>query len=190
MYVGWKTWGDNRNAVFSPRTRWVPESARWLIANGKVKQAHKHLLRCARMNGRKDFTISPEVRNWRSGHVLPPTFSLSLCFTSTLYLKWCSACRVIRGTLWSTGCLRPFCSRKHLHSLLKRKLTLSSRKTRNQLQYVGSLSIHHCHSKTPHCTGHWTLDLVCSERSTAWKNKELALANADFARTLSATWDM
>ncbi|NXG53098.1 S22A7 protein, partial [Psilopogon haemacephalus] len=35
---------------------WVPESARWLIANGKVKQAHRHLLRCARMNGRKDFT--------------------------------------------------------------------------------------------------------------------------------------
>ncbi|KAF1424297.1 Solute carrier family 22 member 7, partial [Spheniscus mendiculus] len=34
---------------------WVPESARWLIANGKVKQAHRHLLRCARMNGRKDF---------------------------------------------------------------------------------------------------------------------------------------
>ncbi|NXW94229.1 S22A7 protein, partial [Alopecoenas beccarii] len=34
---------------------WVPESARWLIANSKVKQAHRHLLRCARMNGRKDF---------------------------------------------------------------------------------------------------------------------------------------
>ncbi|NXH41253.1 S22A7 protein, partial [Dicaeum eximium] len=34
---------------------WVPESARWLIAKGKVEQAHKHLLRCARMNGRKDF---------------------------------------------------------------------------------------------------------------------------------------
>uniref|UniRef100_A0A8B9VX66 Solute carrier family 22 member 7 n=1 Tax=Anas zonorhyncha TaxID=75864 RepID=A0A8B9VX66_9AVES len=39
---------------------WVPESARWLIANGKVKQAHKHLLRCARMNGMKDFALSPE----------------------------------------------------------------------------------------------------------------------------------
>ncbi|NXI94113.1 S22A7 protein, partial [Psophia crepitans] len=39
---------------------WVPESARWLIANGKVKQAHRHLLRCARMNGRKDFAVSPE----------------------------------------------------------------------------------------------------------------------------------
>ncbi|NXJ97723.1 S22A7 protein, partial [Corythaixoides concolor] len=40
---------------------WVPESARWLIANGKVKQAHRHLLRCARMNGRKDFAVSPEL---------------------------------------------------------------------------------------------------------------------------------
>ncbi|XP_010015248.1 PREDICTED: solute carrier family 22 member 7 [Nestor notabilis] len=40
---------------------WVPESARWLIANGQVKQAHRNLLRCARMNGRKDFTVSPEA---------------------------------------------------------------------------------------------------------------------------------
>uniref|UniRef100_A0A8C3DK54 Solute carrier family 22 member 7 n=1 Tax=Corvus moneduloides TaxID=1196302 RepID=A0A8C3DK54_CORMO len=39
---------------------WVPESARWLIAKGKVKQAHRHLLRCARINGRKDFDVSPE----------------------------------------------------------------------------------------------------------------------------------
>uniref|UniRef100_A0A493TUJ8 Solute carrier family 22 member 7 n=1 Tax=Anas platyrhynchos platyrhynchos TaxID=8840 RepID=A0A493TUJ8_ANAPP len=61
MYVGWKTRSANRNAVFSPRSRWVPESARWLIANGKVKQAHKHLLRCARMNGMKDFALSPEL---------------------------------------------------------------------------------------------------------------------------------
>ncbi|NWS39887.1 S22A7 protein, partial [Probosciger aterrimus] len=48
---------------------WVPESARWLIANGQVKQAHRNLLRCARMNGRKDFTVSPEVRNWRCRHI-------------------------------------------------------------------------------------------------------------------------
>nr|XP_009500806.1 PREDICTED: solute carrier family 22 member 7 [Phalacrocorax carbo] len=40
---------------------WVPESARWLIANGKVKQAHRDVLRCARMNGRKDFAVSPEA---------------------------------------------------------------------------------------------------------------------------------
>ncbi|NXU49225.1 S22A7 protein, partial [Turnix velox] len=56
---------------------WVPESARWLIANGKVKQAHQHLLRCARMNGRKDFVVSPEVRNCKSEHILPLSFTPS-----------------------------------------------------------------------------------------------------------------
>ncbi|NWR61054.1 S22A7 protein, partial [Bucorvus abyssinicus] len=40
---------------------WVPESARWLIATGKVKQAHRLLLRCARMNGRKDFALFPSL---------------------------------------------------------------------------------------------------------------------------------
>ncbi|XP_064174023.1 solute carrier family 22 member 7a isoform X1 [Anguilla rostrata] len=29
---------------------WIPESARWLLANGKVDEAHMYLLRCARMN--------------------------------------------------------------------------------------------------------------------------------------------
>ncbi|KGL78910.1 Solute carrier family 22 member 7, partial [Tinamus guttatus] len=51
---------------------WVPESARWLIANGNVKQARRHLLRCARVNGRKDFTISTEalkrMTTEKSGH--------------------------------------------------------------------------------------------------------------------------
>ncbi|XP_009862574.1 PREDICTED: solute carrier family 22 member 7-like, partial [Apaloderma vittatum] len=61
IYVAWKTQSANGNTVFSPHTRWVPESARWLIANGRVKEAHRHLLRCARMNGRKDFTVSPEA---------------------------------------------------------------------------------------------------------------------------------
>uniref|UniRef100_A0A8C8BJS5 Solute carrier family 22 member 7 n=1 Tax=Otus sunia TaxID=257818 RepID=A0A8C8BJS5_9STRI len=46
---------------------WVPESARWLIANGKVKQAQRHLLQCARMNGREDFTVSPEA--WMAAHL-------------------------------------------------------------------------------------------------------------------------
>uniref|UniRef100_A0A672UQD6 Solute carrier family 22 member 7 n=1 Tax=Strigops habroptila TaxID=2489341 RepID=A0A672UQD6_STRHB len=74
-YVGWKTWSTNGSPVFSPCTSWVPESARWLIANGQVKQAHRNLLRCARMNGRKDFTVSTEVRNWRSGHMFGVAFS-------------------------------------------------------------------------------------------------------------------
>ncbi|XP_057349827.1 solute carrier family 22 member 7 isoform X4 [Manis pentadactyla] len=31
---------------------WVPESARWLLTQGRVEEAHKYLLRCARLNGR------------------------------------------------------------------------------------------------------------------------------------------
>nr|XP_049575868.1 solute carrier family 22 member 7-like isoform X1 [Syngnathus scovelli] len=31
--------------------RWMPESARWLIANGKVEEAHLCLVKCAKMNG-------------------------------------------------------------------------------------------------------------------------------------------
>nr|XP_040043575.1 solute carrier family 22 member 7-like [Gasterosteus aculeatus aculeatus] len=31
--------------------RWIPESARWLIANGKLEQAQVYLKECARMNG-------------------------------------------------------------------------------------------------------------------------------------------
>ncbi|CAG03733.1 unnamed protein product [Tetraodon nigroviridis] len=32
--------------------RWLPESARWLVANGKVDAAHRYLLQCAEMNNR------------------------------------------------------------------------------------------------------------------------------------------
>ncbi|XP_066107036.1 solute carrier family 22 member 7 isoform X1 [Saccopteryx bilineata] len=31
---------------------WVPESARWLLTQGRVKEAQRYLLRCARLNGR------------------------------------------------------------------------------------------------------------------------------------------
>lgn len=30
--------------------RWMPESARWLIANGKLEQAQMYLKKCAKMN--------------------------------------------------------------------------------------------------------------------------------------------
>ncbi|XP_029949202.1 solute carrier family 22 member 7-like [Salarias fasciatus] len=36
--------------------RWVPESARWLIANGKLEQAQMYLKKCAKMN-RRDQSI-------------------------------------------------------------------------------------------------------------------------------------
>ncbi|XP_017558040.1 solute carrier family 22 member 7-like [Pygocentrus nattereri] len=42
---------------------WIPESARWLIANGKVEEAHYYLRKCAIMNRREEFIshIKPEV---------------------------------------------------------------------------------------------------------------------------------
>ncbi|XP_075948105.1 solute carrier family 22 member 7-like [Anarhichas minor] len=32
--------------------RWIPESARWLLANGKTDAAHHYLMQCAKMNNR------------------------------------------------------------------------------------------------------------------------------------------
>ncbi|XP_074486059.1 solute carrier family 22 member 7-like [Sebastes fasciatus] len=42
---------------------WLPESARWLISNGKVNSAHFHLSKCAKVNGREQFMadIKPEI---------------------------------------------------------------------------------------------------------------------------------
>ncbi|XP_034544527.1 solute carrier family 22 member 7-like [Notolabrus celidotus] len=42
---------------------WLPESARWLISNGKVQRAHFYLNKCAQMNGREQFMadLKPEV---------------------------------------------------------------------------------------------------------------------------------
>ncbi|XP_039180425.1 tau-tubulin kinase 1 isoform X6 [Crotalus tigris] len=41
---------------------WLSESARWLLIKGKLKEAHRNLKRCARMNRRKEFAdkINPE----------------------------------------------------------------------------------------------------------------------------------
>ncbi|XP_041789511.1 solute carrier family 22 member 7-like [Chelmon rostratus] len=42
---------------------WVPESARWLINNGKVNNAHLYLSKCAKVNRREQFMadLKPEV---------------------------------------------------------------------------------------------------------------------------------
>ncbi|XP_015671903.1 solute carrier family 22 member 7 [Protobothrops mucrosquamatus] len=41
---------------------WLSESARWLLIKGKLKEAHRDLKRCAKMNRRKEFAdkINPE----------------------------------------------------------------------------------------------------------------------------------
>ncbi|KAF7217990.1 solute carrier family 22 member 7-like [Nothobranchius furzeri] len=41
--------------------RWMPESARWLIANGKLDQAQIYLKKCAKMNGTEEFTHTLET---------------------------------------------------------------------------------------------------------------------------------
>ncbi|XP_023269122.1 solute carrier family 22 member 7 [Seriola lalandi dorsalis] len=35
---------------------WLPESARWLLANGKVEEAQKYLVQCAEMNRKNEYT--------------------------------------------------------------------------------------------------------------------------------------
>ena len=46
--------------------RWLPESARWLISNGKVESAHFYLTKCAKVNSREQFMadLKPEVQNF------------------------------------------------------------------------------------------------------------------------------
>lgn len=36
--------------------RWLPESARWLLAKGRVEEAKKCLVQCAKMNGKNEHT--------------------------------------------------------------------------------------------------------------------------------------
>ncbi|XP_032849934.2 solute carrier family 22 member 7 [Tyto alba] len=76
---------------------WVPESARWLVANGKVKQAHRHLLRCARMNGRKDFTVSPEALGRMAADKKPGESYSYISLFRTPVLRKISLCS---GTVW------------------------------------------------------------------------------------------
>uniref|UniRef100_A0A8C7RS62 Solute carrier family 22 member 6 n=1 Tax=Oncorhynchus mykiss TaxID=8022 RepID=A0A8C7RS62_ONCMY len=62
-------WRQLTIAVTSPLAlailtwRWIPESARWLIANGKFEKANFYLQQCAQMNQKEEFgsKITPET---------------------------------------------------------------------------------------------------------------------------------
>uniref|UniRef100_A0A8C9ZJB7 Solute carrier family 22 member 7b, tandem duplicate 1 n=1 Tax=Sander lucioperca TaxID=283035 RepID=A0A8C9ZJB7_SANLU len=43
--------------------RWLPESARWLLANGKADAAHHYIMQCAKMNNRTKCmaTVTPTI---------------------------------------------------------------------------------------------------------------------------------
>lgn len=49
--------------VFAFNIRWMPESARWLIANGKLEEAQTYLKKCAKINRTEELTdtLKPEV---------------------------------------------------------------------------------------------------------------------------------
>uniref|UniRef100_A0A3Q3ILV8 Solute carrier family 22 member 6 n=1 Tax=Monopterus albus TaxID=43700 RepID=A0A3Q3ILV8_MONAL len=42
---------------------WLPESARWLISNGKVNSAHFYLSKCAKVNSREQFMVDIKPEN-------------------------------------------------------------------------------------------------------------------------------
>ncbi|XP_036409372.1 solute carrier family 22 member 7a [Megalops cyprinoides] len=44
---------------------WIPESARWLLANGKVEKAQTYLARCAKMNGKCCYTAKMDTETLR-----------------------------------------------------------------------------------------------------------------------------
>lgn len=41
--------------------RWLPESARWLLANGKAKRAQFYISKCAKVNKRQSAKFKLEV---------------------------------------------------------------------------------------------------------------------------------
>ncbi|XP_061686402.1 LOW QUALITY PROTEIN: solute carrier family 22 member 7-like [Syngnathoides biaculeatus] len=88
--------------------RWMPESARWLIANGKVEEAHLCLIKCAKMNGTEELcqrfqpeTLSSIIVAEKKGRVYsywdlmrtPKMRRLSSC-TGVL---WCSVAIAFYG---------------------------------------------------------------------------------------------
>ncbi|XP_042298478.1 solute carrier family 22 member 7-like [Sceloporus undulatus] len=80
---------------------WLPESARWLLTKGKLKQAHRHLQRCAEMNGRKEFPakINLEILRKTAATVAQKTnenYSYTSLF-QTLMLRRISFCM---GAVW------------------------------------------------------------------------------------------
>uniref|UniRef100_A0A671MWW3 Solute carrier family 22 member 7-like n=1 Tax=Sinocyclocheilus anshuiensis TaxID=1608454 RepID=A0A671MWW3_9TELE len=57
----WLTVAISLPTVTAIITWWVPESARWLIANGRVDKAHYYLHKCAVMNRKKEIIVIERI---------------------------------------------------------------------------------------------------------------------------------
>lgn len=58
--------------------RWLPESARWLLANGRTEKAKKYLVECALMNKRNPCTTKLDTEVQIVVYVVDET-SYSFC---------------------------------------------------------------------------------------------------------------
>ena len=69
---------NNNVQDFFSSFRWIPESARWLLANGKVKEAKKYLVQCAIMNGKYGYAakLDTEVSQPTQVHTGDSFFSV------------------------------------------------------------------------------------------------------------------
>ncbi|KAH0622775.1 hypothetical protein JD844_025431 [Phrynosoma platyrhinos] len=80
---------------------WLPESARWLLTKGKLKQAHRHLQRCAKMNGRKDFPakINFEILSKTAATVAQKTNG-NYSYTSLFQTRMLRRISFCMGAVW------------------------------------------------------------------------------------------
>ncbi|KAI1886345.1 hypothetical protein AGOR_G00213040 [Albula goreensis] len=79
--------------------RWVPESARWLIANGRVDTAHYYLRKCAKMNRREGFAakIKPETL---SGIVVLETGPKTYTYLDLVKTPKMRRLAILTGIVW------------------------------------------------------------------------------------------
>ncbi|XP_031719142.1 solute carrier family 22 member 7a [Anarrhichthys ocellatus] len=75
---------------------WLPESARWLLTNGRVEEAKKYLVQCAKMNKKNECTSSLETEALRKITVAEKNHSY-LDLVKTPHLRKITLCS---GLFW------------------------------------------------------------------------------------------
>uniref|UniRef100_A0A673KJ10 Solute carrier family 22 member 7-like n=1 Tax=Sinocyclocheilus rhinocerous TaxID=307959 RepID=A0A673KJ10_9TELE len=82
----WLTVAISLPTVTAIITWWVPESARWLIANGRVDKAHYYLHKCAVMNRKKEVVVIPSVKGCSDkSHVSAGFFTARFAVATVAY---------------------------------------------------------------------------------------------------------
>uniref|UniRef100_A0A8C9W181 Zmp:0000001102 n=1 Tax=Scleropages formosus TaxID=113540 RepID=A0A8C9W181_SCLFO len=87
---------------FAIITWWIPESARWLIANGKVEKAHFYLQKCAKCNRKQEFSskIKPEVKFLCSHIVMVEKQNKSYTYVDLVRTPKMRKLAILSGMVW------------------------------------------------------------------------------------------